>query len=120
MLASWILFMGFVGVLLYAWQKKSLGHSAMTPKERRAHELAKADERETMAHGEVNSEIVCAQCQKRGGVRTKRVTLKKGVSGGKATAALLTGGVSLLATGLSRKEDQTLAYCANCGSSWSF
>ncbi len=52
--------------------------------------------------GELNRAMVCPHCQTRGSVYTKAVTQKKGVSGGKATAALLTGGVSLLATGLSR------------------
>ena len=54
------------------------------------------------AQGDINPEMVCPHCQKKGGIRTKAVTKKAGVSGGKATAAVLTGGVSLLATGLSR------------------
>ena len=65
-------------------------------------------------------QLVCPHCQSRGTVRTKRVRQKKGISGGKATAAVLTGGVSLLATGLSRKETQTEAHCSNCGSTWRF
>jgi hypothetical protein len=67
-----------------------------------------------------DAQIICQQCQTRGRVTTCQVTLKKGVSGGKATGALLTGGLSLLATGLSRKEDATKAECANCGSVWHF
>lgn len=50
----------------------------------------------------------------------KAVTRKKGVSGAKATGALMTGGVSLLATGLSRKEGLTQAHCEKCGSTWDF
>jgi hypothetical protein len=46
--------------------------------------------------------------------------LKKGISGGKATGALLTGGVSILASGLSRKEKVTEARCANCRQTWHF
>ncbi|HYA40277.1 MAG TPA: hypothetical protein VEF34_03175 [Syntrophobacteraceae bacterium] len=42
--------------------------------------------------------------------------MKKGISGGKATAAILTGGFSLLVTGLSRKEQLTEAKCRKCGS----
>jgi len=71
-------------------------------------------------HGRVSSQIICPQCQSRGKVRTKSVTKKKGISGGKATAALLTAGTSLLATGLSRKERTTEAHCDNCGSTWHF
>jgi len=37
----------------------------------------------------------------------KSVKAKQGISGGKATGAILTGGVSLLATGLSRKANLT-------------
>ena len=49
-------------------------------------------------------------------VLTKHVEIKKGISGAKATGAILTAGVSLLATGLSRKEGQTQAHCENCNS----
>jgi len=64
--------------------------------------------------------MVCPHCQSRGTVKTKSVKQKKGISGGKATAALLTGGVSLLATGLSRKEKLTQARCTKCGASLEF
>jgi hypothetical protein len=37
-----------------------------------------------------------------------------------ATAAVLTGGVSMLATGLSRKEKLTQARCDNCHNQWDF
>jgi len=67
-----------------------------------------------------DAQIVCPQCQGRGRVTTATVRLKKGISGGKATGAILTGGLSLLATGLSRKENMTEAQCSNCGSVWHF
>ncbi|MDO8307003.1 MAG: hypothetical protein Q7V58_01430 [Actinomycetota bacterium] len=51
---------------------------------------------------------------------TKSVKAKKGVSGGKATGAVLTGGISILATGLSRKEKVTEAHCSNCRTTWVF
>ena len=50
----------------------------------------------------------------------KSVVQKKGVSGGKATAAILTGGVSMLVTGLSREETLTQAYCGHCSNQWAF
>lgn len=65
-------------------------------------------------------EIICPHCQVKGQVYTKPVQHKKGVSGAKATGAILTGGVSLLATGLSRKENLTQAHCCNCDSTWDF
>lgn len=69
-------------------------------------------------HGGVNHKIVCKQCGEKGFVHTKTVTKKVGVSGSKATAAFLTGGISLLGFGLSRKERVTEAYCGNCKSEW--
>ena len=64
--------------------------------------------------------IVCPHCQVRGQVKTKQGKQKKGVSGGKATAAVLTMGFSVLATGLSRKEKVTEAKCGNCGQRWDY
>jgi hypothetical protein len=64
--------------------------------------------------------MICPHCQVKGQTRTKIVENKRGVSGGKATAAILTGGISLLATGLSRKEEATQARCGNCSNLWSF
>jgi hypothetical protein len=66
------------------------------------------------------SQIVCPHCQVRGHVHCKTVKAKKGISGGKATGALLTGGFSILATGLSRKQKVTEAHCNNCQSTWQF
>jgi DNA-directed RNA polymerase subunit M/transcription elongation factor TFIIS len=70
--------------------------------------------------GPINTQMICPHCQSRGGVRTKQVTQKMGISGTKATAAVFTAGVSMLATGLSRKEGMTEASCQNCGSVWRF
>jgi DNA-directed RNA polymerase subunit RPC12/RpoP len=64
--------------------------------------------------------IRCPQCRKRKHVTTAQVMKKKGVSGGKATGAILTGGLSLFLTGLSREEEMTRAECSNCGSVWHF
>jgi hypothetical protein len=47
---------------------------------------------------------------------SKRGEREAGVSGGKATGAILTLGTSLLAKGLSRKEEVTEAHCCNCDS----
>jgi len=62
--------------------------------------------------------IECPHCGVAGRVATKPVKVKRGISGGKATGALLTGGVSMLATGLSRKEGATAMACGNCGMHW--
>ena len=70
--------------------------------------------------GQLNPHIVCSQCNVTGQCRVKPIEKKVGVSGGKATAAILTGGVSLLATGLARKETVSQVTCGHCNCSWQF
>ena len=70
--------------------------------------------------GRVNEKILCPHCGSRGKVHTTKESRKVGVSGGKATGALLTAGLSLFVTGLSRKEKVTAAYCGECEAEWSF
>ena len=64
--------------------------------------------------------MICPHCNTKGSVTTKQVKKKVGISGGKATAAVLTCGLSMLGTGLSRKQQMTEASCSNCGMNWSF
>ncbi len=71
-------------------------------------------------YGPINPAMTCPHCETKGKVRTTKVKQKKGVSGGKATAAVLTGGLSILATGLSRKEEVTQAHCDKCDNTWVF
>jgi hypothetical protein len=65
-----------------------------------------------------SAQMVCPHCQTKGSVTTRREKLKKGISGGKAVGALMTAGLSVLVTGLSRKENVTEATCSNCGAVW--
>jgi hypothetical protein len=67
-----------------------------------------------------NPQMICPHCQTQGKVSTRQTKMKQGISGGKATGALMTAGISLLATGLSRKQKVTQAKCAACGNSWAF
>jgi len=67
-----------------------------------------------------NKDIICPHCNRRGGVTTRAVKRKKGISGAKVTAALFTSGLSIIGTGLSRKEAETEARCRHCGSLWYF
>lgn len=89
----------------------------MPPAEREAY---LKDMRLNALHGNLNPAMVCPHCNEKGQIRTQRITNKKGISGGKATAALFTGGLSVLATGLSRKENSTQAHCCNCNNTWEF
>jgi hypothetical protein len=72
----------------------------------------------TILYGPVNPQVVCPHCQRRGAVRTKSTKQKQGISGGKATAAIMTAGLSLGATGLSRKRGVTQCHCGSCGMDW--
>jgi hypothetical protein len=81
---------------------------------------AKVQQANAPAKEAADAQIICPHCQTKGKVTTQRVRRKKGISGGKATGAILTGGASLVATGLSRKEWQTEARCGQCRSRWSF
>ena len=94
--------------------------ATMPPAERRRYLEVKAESELAQQHGPINPAMVCPHCQEKGKIRTKLVDRKKGISGTKATGAILTGGVSMLATGLSRKERLTQAHCGNCKNSWEF
>lgn len=74
--------------------------------------MAAADE-----FGGPNSKVICDYCGVNA-VRVSDVTRKTGISGGKATGAFLTGGVSMLATGLSQKQGAKHLACRNCGMEW--
>lgn len=65
-----------------------------------------------------NPSIVCKHCNTKGVVKTRPMVRKRGISGGKATGAVLTGGLSAAATGLSRKQTVTEMTCTNCGTVW--
>jgi hypothetical protein len=69
-------------------------------------------------YGPVNAEVVCLHCQSRGFVRTKTGRRKFGISGAKATGAVLTGRLWILVTGLSHTELVTDAHCSKCGIGW--
>jgi hypothetical protein len=73
---------------------------------------------DTYRWGALHKEVICPHCQSKGNVYYQHLDRKKGVSGGKAVGALLTGGVSMLATGLSRKEKHIQAHCVNCNTTW--
>jgi hypothetical protein len=64
------------------------------------------------------SNLICPHCTSKGTVSTTYATVKQGISGAKATGAVLTGGLSVIATGLSRKADVTKARCRQCGMTW--
>lgn len=124
----------FCGLIYYAYrvqvsEEKKTG--AMSDDERikyqegqaaywRDREMSQLNQAAESKHGPLNPQLICPHCQTKGTVRTKSVKKKAGISGGKATAALMTGGLSMFATGLSRKETLTEAHCETCNSTWLF
>src|SRR4051795_7895960 len=78
----------------------------------------KAENAEQVARAAGAKRIVCPHCGHVGTVGTQKTKVKQGISGGKATGAILTGGISLLATGLSRKQAGQKMTCGNCRVAW--
>lgn len=68
--------------------------------------------------GKLHSKIICPHCQRAGGVHVKYVSRRSGISGTKAALALLSGGLSLIPIGLSRRENASQAYCMKCRARW--
>jgi DNA-directed RNA polymerase subunit RPC12/RpoP len=64
------------------------------------------------------AKIICPYCKKGGYVNMKSVIRKSGIHGGKATAGVFTGGLSLLVTGLSGKQRVSEYKCCNCNAKW--
>lgn len=112
---------GLGSIVALRWSRRAYNRLPAEVRERHQEALEELNEERRLAlAGELNSMMVCPHCQTRGAVYTKAIAKKAGVSGAKATGALLTGGVSLLAVGLSRTEQQTEAYCRACQCTWHF
>lgn len=82
--------------------------------------VPKASALNMLLHGWHKPKTICSHCHQKGFVYTKRIKRKQGISGGKATGAFFTLGLSMLVTGLSRKQWFTEAFCANCKTVWHF
>ena len=89
-----------VAVALFVWFYNS-------PDAKAGREAARLREAERQA------QIVCPHCQVPGHVTRTLAQRKQGVSGGKATGAIVTGGASLFLTGLSRKQLVTEMTCVS-------
>jgi hypothetical protein len=113
-----VAFVAWVAIRHVTRERKQLAE--MSPAERAQYFEWKKNRDLSAEYGPINSVMVCPHCQKLGEVRTKPVDRKKGVSGEKAAAAVITAGLSVMATGLSRTEQLTQAYCGNCGNTWDF
>ncbi|WGX98775.1 DUF2510 domain-containing protein [Nocardioides sp. L-11A] len=86
--------------------------AAQRQHEREVDEVARREQEEA------RKRLICPHCQTAGHVTVGAARKNHGISGGKATGAILTGGASLFATGLARKGWVTRLSCSNCGMSW--
>lgn len=122
-LCSGILVFGvvaFIAAVIIGVTMENRKLAAMSPEERKNYRLELRAREKNMKWGTISPAYICPHCQTKGSVRTKPVSRKKGISGAKATGALMTGGISMVVTGLSRKEGLTQAHCGNCNSTWDF
>lgn len=72
-----------------------------------------------LTFGPLYPAVICPHCRVKGQVRIKERKVNGGISGAKAAGAVLTGGASVLVTGLSKKsEGVSEAHCGNCQVSW--
>ena len=62
--------------------------------------------------------LVCPHCQTKDSTTRRPKTVKEGISGAKATGALMSAGLSLYATGLSKKKQVAEFHCYACGTVW--
>lgn len=62
--------------------------------------------------------LICPHCHTKGRVKTRKEYKATGISGAKASGAVITGGLSVFLTGLSRKEFKVVATCGACKSKW--
>lgn len=94
-----------IGLLVALWLWFFVMNKKPTPEEA---------ERERQAQAQIR----CPHCGQVGCVSKTLVQRKQGISGGKATGALMTAGFSLALTGLSRKQLISHMACSNCHMEW--
>jgi hypothetical protein len=66
----------------------------------------------------LNSKLTCPYCKVQGLVGTRQVKVKRSSSGARSTGSFVTGGLSVLTTGLSKRVVVTEAACGKCNSTW--
>ena len=109
---------GFIFLAILGFRQEAEKRANMSSDELQAYKDELQADSMRFAHGPLNDQMICPHCQKQGFVHTKKTSKKKGISGAKATGAVLTAGISVLATGLSKSEDCTEAFCENCKQTW--
>ena len=71
-----------------------------------------------MQFGPLAKGTACPHCRSTGKVRLRSIAQKTAAGGGNAPAAMLAGGVSMLAAAPAREAKNTQAHCMGCNSTW--
>lgn len=119
LIASW-LFLLPITVYAFSKIKEEEEYTNLTPAEKAYIQKQIRIQELTKNFGIINPELICPHCQTKGLVRNKYIKSDQGISGDKATAAVLTGGATVLFTGLKNETIKTQAYCEKCRSIWYF
>ncbi len=101
-----LILLAFIIWFIYMWNKKS--------------KYPQTTQTTAVQKQNMTKNMICPHCNTKGSVTTKQVKKKVGISGGKAAVAVLTCGISMLGTGLSRKQQMTEASCSHCDAVWSY
>lgn len=80
--------------------------------------VRRAADQDRQRKGVVRPALICPHCRTAGRVVVGIDQRKAGVSAGKVAGALVTSGVSLAATGVSRRQRVQTCRCGACGMSW--
>jgi hypothetical protein len=91
----------FIAVVVIMISKRM---RALTPAELQRDLEERLASLRTYEYGSLNPALRCPYCRKKGKIRIKRVERKQEGSGVKATEAILTGGKSILASDVSRRN----------------
>jgi hypothetical protein len=116
LILAFVAFRGYISLCVFISNKKFARMTHIEREQYFKNELLKINKSQ---YGSLNKAMICNHCQSKG-VRTKSIEQKKGISGAKATANILTGGLLLPVVGLSRKENATQAHCDKCNNTWIF
>jgi hypothetical protein len=68
--------------------------------------------------GPLDESLQCPKCGEAGGVHTRTVHRKAGLSNGKVMAAMLTGGLALLMVGMHKHIEGRESHCMRCEATW--
>ena len=113
--SSLVAFVAWIFYFFYKQREKSREIEEMvekmSPDERAAYNEKIKNDSLVFLHGQVNLELICPHCQKKGTVHSKNYTKNKVVKGS-------AGGILKTDIKMNQVESGIARYCNNCGSQW--